>query len=236
MSLYHDYLRGATNVDRHEGLAESYKPSQPVLVFRPLTPCFEEIAVPRHRKHTDGDFAAYLRHALRHLSGERHQDDYKHWDYELHELAERDIVAASIKICMLETERRADLKFKARVEEDAFITLLIACANGHMAEVKALDGILETLSGISALATPLLLQILVAVAFSHHNNKLVADLVAWAPPPRRNVFNLKPRHEGPCRTWLWSHWLHSERTGSKPLGAWEALLRAEWVAPCGDSE
>ncbi|KAI0457845.1 hypothetical protein F5B21DRAFT_512325 [Xylaria acuta] len=234
MSLYHDYLRDtAVNTERHEDLAKLYKPSQPVLV-RPLTPCFEEIAMPRWRRHTDGDFATYLRHALRHLNGERHQNDYKHRDHELHGLAQEDIVAASIKICMLETETCADLKFKARVEEDAFITLLIACADGHMAEVKALNGILETISGISALATPLLLQILVAVALSHHNNKLVSDLVAWSPPPRRNLFNLKPRRESPCGTWLWSHWLHSGRTGGKPLGVWETLLRAEWVAPCGD--
>ncbi|KAI1754440.1 hypothetical protein F4782DRAFT_528358 [Xylaria castorea] len=235
MSLYHDYLRDtAVNIEPHEALEESYKPSLPVLVFRPLTPCFEEIAVPRWRKHTDGDFATYLRHALHHLSGERHQDDYKHRTYGLHALALKDIVATSIKICMLETETCADLKFKARVEEDAFITLLIACADGHIAGVKALNGILETLSGISALATPLLLQILVAVAFSHHNNKLVSDLIAWSPPPRRNLFNLKSGSNSSCRTWLWDHWLHSGQTGGKPLGAWEALLQAEWVAPRGD--
>ncbi|TGJ86444.1 hypothetical protein E0Z10_g2315 [Xylaria hypoxylon] len=229
MSLYHDYLRDtAVTTDRLGGV---YKPSQPVLVFRPLTPCFDDIAVPRWRKHIDGDFAAYLRQALRHLSGERHQNDYKQRDFELHELAQTDIVAASIKICMLETETRV---FTAREEENAFITLLVACADRDMAEVKTLNGILETLFGISALTTPLLLQILVAVAFSHYNNALVSDLVSWSPPPRRNLFNLKPRHEGPCSTWLWTHWLHSGSTGGKPLSAWVALLRAEWVAPSGD--
>ncbi|KAI0446623.1 hypothetical protein F4803DRAFT_503136 [Xylaria telfairii] len=230
MSLYHDYLRDTAVKTDH---VESYKPSLPVLVFRPLTPCFEELIVPRWRRHTDGDFATYLRHALRHLNGERHQNDYKHRDYELHELAQEDIVAASIKICMLETETCADIRFKEPVQEDALITLLIACADGHMAEVKALNGILETLSGISALTTPILLQILVAVAFSHHNNELVSDLVAWSPPPRRNLFNLKPQHQHSSGMWLWSHWLHSAKTSKKPLGAWEALLRAEWVAPCG---
>ncbi|KAI3334885.1 hypothetical protein F4824DRAFT_171191 [Ustulina deusta] len=232
MSLYHDYLRDtAVKPDRAEG---AYKPSQRVLVFRPLTPCFEEIAVPRGRKHTDHDFATYLRHALRHWGGDRHENDYKHRDFELHALAEKDIIAASIKICMLETETRADFKFTSRAGEDAFITLLVACADADMAEVKTLNGIVETLAGFSALTTPLLLQILVAVAFSHHNNALVLDLVTWSPPPQRNLFNLRPRREGPCSTWLWSHWLFSAPTGEKPLGVWAALLRAGWVAPCGD--
>ncbi|KAI0540941.1 hypothetical protein GGR58DRAFT_70677 [Xylaria digitata] len=232
MSLYHDYLRDtAVKADRVEGV---YKPREPVLVFRPLTPCFEEIAVERWHKHIDRDFAGYLRHALRHLSGERHQNDHKHRDFELDELAQVDIIAASIKICMLETETSADCKFTTRAGEDAFVTLLIACVDGDMAEVKALNSILETLSSISALTAPLLLQILVAVALSHYNNALVSDLVTWSPPPRRNLFNLKPRREGLCMTWLWTHWLHSGQTGAKPLGIWEVLLRAGWVAPCGD--
>ncbi|KAI0490754.1 hypothetical protein F4859DRAFT_508546 [Xylaria cf. heliscus] len=235
ISLYHDYLHDmAMKTDRPENMAEPPKPSQPIPIFGPLTPCFEEIAVECRHRHIDDDFATYLRHALRHLRGERHQDDYKHQDHELHELAEEDIVAASIKICMLETETSAELRFEEREEEDALIALLVPCADGDMAEVKALNGALEAVSGISALATPLLLQILVAVAFSHHNNKLVSDLIAWSPPPRRNLFNLKPEAEGTYKTWLWSHWLHSGRTGEKPLGAWEALLRAEWVAPCGE--
>ncbi|KAF2969800.1 hypothetical protein GQX73_g3751 [Xylaria multiplex] len=232
MSLYHDYLRDtAVKTDQPKGV---YKSREPVLVFRPLTPCFEEIAVQRCHKHIDRDFAGYLRHALRHLSGERHQNDYKHRDFELDELAQVDIIAASIKICMLEAETSADYKFTTRAGEDAFITLLIACVDGDMADVKILNEILETLSGISALTTPLLLQILVAVALSHYNNTLVVDLVTWSPPPRRNLFNLKPRREGPCGTWLWIHWLYSGKTGAKPLGVWETLLRAEWVAPCGD--
>ncbi|KAI1429487.1 hypothetical protein F5Y12DRAFT_406325 [Xylaria sp. FL1777] len=232
MSLYHDYLRNtAVKTDRLEGV---YKPSEPVLVFRPLTPCFDEIAVPRWHKHIDHDFSTYLRHALRHWSGERHQNDYKQRDFELHELAQQDIVAAAIKICMLETDKSADFKFTSRAAEDAFITLLVACADADMAEVKTLNGIVQTFAGFSALTTPLLLQILVAVAFSHHNNALVSDLLAWSPPPRRNLFNLKPRRDGPCSTWLWSHWLFSESEGRKPLGVWAALLRAGWVAPCGD--
>lgn len=238
MSLYyHDYLRDvAVRTDR----ATTCKPSQPMVACRPLTPCFEDLAVPSWKKHMDGDFEAYLRHALRHLSGERHQNDFKHRDHEIHELAKQDIIAASIKICMLETERSADLRFARTAERDALITLLITCADGDMVEVKALNTILEALSGVSALTTPLLLQILVAVAFRHDNNKLVCELVTWSAPPRRNLFDLKPRSEGQetgsCRTWLWSHWLHSTETpaGARPLDGWAALLRANWVKPCGD--
>ncbi|KAI1736174.1 hypothetical protein F4680DRAFT_267076 [Xylaria scruposa] len=229
MSLYHDYLRDAAV--NTEGPVESYKPSLPVLVFRPLTPCFDEIAVPRGCKHTDYDFSTYLRHALRHLSGERHQEDYTHRTYGLHALAQKDIVAASIKICMLETETCADPIFETRVEEDAFITLLVACADGDMVEVKALNGKLHTLSGISALMTPLLLQILVAVALSNYNNKLISDLVTWSPPPRCNLFNLK---SGSSSTWLWDYWSHSGQVDERSLSAWEALFQAEWVAPRGD--
>ncbi|KAI0194059.1 hypothetical protein EV127DRAFT_478668 [Xylaria flabelliformis] len=214
MSLYHDYLRDATaNADHHEGPVESYKPSLPVFVFRPLTPCFDELAVPRGHEHTDDDF-----------------EDYTHRTYGLHVLAQKDIIAASIKICMLETERCADPIFKTRVQEDAFIALLIACADGDMVEVKALNGILETLSGASALTTPLLLQILVAVALSHYNNKLISDLVTWSSPPRCNLFNLS---SGSSRTWLWDYWSHSGHTDGKSLSAWEALFQAEWVAPRG---
>ncbi|GAW12610.1 hypothetical protein ANO14919_019800 [Xylariales sp. No.14919] len=46
-----------------------------------------------------------------------------------------------------------------------------------IAEPLALDGISETLSGISAPTTPLPLRILVAVVFIYRNNTLVLDLV-----------------------------------------------------------
>ncbi|KAI0120023.1 hypothetical protein GGR51DRAFT_496006 [Nemania sp. FL0031] len=243
MSLYHDYLRDASNsnvkADRRKGAIVKPLP-KPDPSAVPATPCFEDIAVPAWRRHIDGDFGTYLRHALRHLRGERHPNDVaKVQDWELHELALKDIVAASIKICMLEIEAdkpksiALNVNFNAGVAENALITLLIACAESGstMATVRALDSILERLAGFSALATPLLLQVLVAVAFSHHNNALVLELVALSPPPRRNLFNLQPRRsDRPCGTWLWSHWLHS----AKPLGVWAALLRAEWVAPCGD--
>ncbi|KAI1129446.1 hypothetical protein F5Y10DRAFT_276747 [Nemania abortiva] len=238
MSLYHDYLRHEhVKADRRKSAIAKpplSSPHKPV----PATPCFEDIAVPPWKRHIDGDFGTYLRHALRHLRGERHENDAKVQDHELHDLALKDIVAASIKICMVEAEADMSMdlgfRFKASAAEEALITLLIACADGGMAAVRALDGILETLAGISALETPLLLQVLVAVAFSHHNDALVSELVAVSPPPRRNLFNLQPHRAGPCQTWLWYHWLHSAPTGAKPLGAFAVLLRAGWVSPCGD--
>ncbi|KAI0199052.1 hypothetical protein F4808DRAFT_451665 [Astrocystis sublimbata] len=216
MSLYHDYLRDTASCNGGSGdggLAESCKPQQRPLPSKISTPCFEDIAVPRWRKHINDNFATYLHHALRHLRGERHRNDLKYRDFELHELAQEDIVAASIKICMLEAEKSTELKLDALAGEDAFVSLLIACADEDMVEVKALNDRIEASSGLSTLTTPLLLQIL-----------LVADLVVWSPPPQRNLFDLKPQRAVSCETWLWSHWLHSAPTGRK----------AEWVTPCGD--
>ncbi|KAI0157503.1 hypothetical protein GGR57DRAFT_68994 [Xylariaceae sp. FL1272] len=238
MSLYHDYLRGvAGELDDARRRVQHQAP--PTLHFGPSTPCFQDIPVPYNGKgyqsHNHGDFAGWLRHALRHLHGERHEDDHKHRDFEIHELAIKDIVAAAIKIWMLEAEVNGNHPvFLERHEETAFVNLIIACADKDMVEVKALDSVLKRLSGISALTTPLLLQVLIATAFSHHNNGLVSDLIEWSPPPHRNIFNLRPRNPSSSNTCLWHLWLFSGPTGSKPLDIWERLLRAGWVAPHGE--
>ncbi|KAI0422116.1 hypothetical protein F5X98DRAFT_370177 [Xylaria grammica] len=122
---------------------------------------------------------------------------------------------------------RRRLRFACSRGEYAFVSFLVACADGDVTESKALDGILETLSGISAPTTPLPLRILVAVVFIYRNNALVLDLVTWSPPPRRNLFGLNPRHEGSCNTWLWSHRLHSGSVGRKPPSAGEAFQRSD---------
>ncbi|KAI1340608.1 hypothetical protein F5Y15DRAFT_414930 [Xylariaceae sp. FL0016] len=177
MSLYHDFLR-ETHVSPRQVVDRKCRAS-------------EQIPLPPWQQHSEdlGAFATYLRHGLRHVEkgGDRHGNDPKISDQQVHELATKDIIAAAMKIAMLELDA-------ALVEEEEE-------NRAHHGD-QVVEFYYDDLVWYFGARGLRVLQIMVAVAFKHHDHDLVVDSIAVSSPPARNLFSLKPKREGSCNTWF----------------------------------
>ncbi|CAK7199184.1 hypothetical protein SEUCBS139899_001857 [Sporothrix eucalyptigena] len=140
---------------------------------------------------------------------------------EMTTLLRKDIVAAAIHIA-----RQEGLAPKAL----QLIPLLTRCITGTYEAVQFADGYFVEEEAVSALSTPLLLQILVAVAVKHRYVDMLRDLL------QRHCQN-KPET---------SLFKHAENFLDAPHGVmsdpnygprvWKLLVNAGWASPLSDSD
>ncbi|KAH7130939.1 hypothetical protein EDB81DRAFT_807710 [Dactylonectria macrodidyma] len=130
---------------------------------------------------------------------------------ELDAIAQVDLVAAVFMIHAADGEK-ADI-----LDHELFMKLLNRSVTREFDSVEGTDSWLKDETGTSALNTPSLLHILVAVAIKHYNYHLLVELTKFKLPSR-NIFTVCPsttiRYLDP----------------SLPAKGWDALEQAGWIA------
>ncbi|KAH7118623.1 hypothetical protein B0J13DRAFT_196451 [Dactylonectria estremocensis] len=132
-------------------------------------------------------------------------------NHDLDAISQEDIVAAAFTI------HAADAEATNILDHELFMKLLNRCVTREFDSVEGTDSWLKDETGISALKTPSLLHILVAVTIKHYNYDVLVELTKFQLPPR-NIFTACPS----------STIRHLET--SLPAKGWDALQQADWIS------